>query len=476
MFDGLLDLLQAWRRREAPELVSNQLNPRAQSSLGMPEMLSVLSILQNDPPETLDLGSDDGRISLSERLRQEVVMGARRLGIKDADLNLSPVQEDAVDLVGMLFDVMLDERDFEPDVRRKIGRMLVPYVKVAVKDRRLFLYKGHPARRFLNLVAEACVGNHGDGPKERELLEQVDASIDRLVAEFNEDLAIFSTLEQELRGILTQYQKRIEIAERRAAETQNGRERLELARTQATVDLVKCRGGRHLPEVMVEFLDKYGWHHLVQVSLRDGNESDPYRDALVTVETLLVAFDHAENSGNAGPVSVPDKQGITVILSSYGCDGSAAEDVISGIEQCLAAVGTDTTLVRQAPSAPSASSARADSTEDVLQAALHVVGGHGHLEFDPAVAERMRLLKIGTWLHLTNEAGNTDMAKVSWVSPISSRLLLVNRRGIRVLVASAEELAAMAREDKIRIDDTGFEGAMQRMMAKMQDHAESRVG
>ena len=49
-------------------------------------------------------------------------------------------------------------------------------------------------------------------------------------AEFNEDVAIFETLEQELRAFMTQHRQRIEIAERRAAETQRGRERLEAAR------------------------------------------------------------------------------------------------------------------------------------------------------------------------------------------------------------------------------------------------------
>ena len=45
------------------------------------------------------------------------------------------------------------------------------------------------------------------------------------------------------------------------------------------------------------------------------------------------------------------------------------------------------------------------------------------------------------FIHAT--ADRIEPAKVSWISPISGRLLLVNRRGIRVLVASVEELAAM---------------------------------
>ena len=202
LFSSLIGMLQSWRQHMMP---GRRRSAQASAALGVPQLMSALSLLQSEPPGVLDQALGDTRVSLGDLLRREVLAGARRLGMGGDDLNLSAVQEDAVDLVGMLFDVLLDERDFQPDVRRKIGRMLVPYVKVAVKDRRMFVYKGHPARRFLNAVAEACEGNHGDAPQERELLDHVDASIDRLVAEFNEDVAIFETLEQELRAFMAQH-------------------------------------------------------------------------------------------------------------------------------------------------------------------------------------------------------------------------------------------------------------------------------
>ena len=125
-----------------------------------------------------------------------------------------------------------------------INRLLVPYIKAAVMDRRLFLYKAHPARRLLNVVAEASEGNRGEGPQERELMARVEETIDRLVADFNEDIAIFETLEQELRSFLEQHRKRIEVAERRATESQRGQERLEQAREGVSVDLSISRDRR----------------------------------------------------------------------------------------------------------------------------------------------------------------------------------------------------------------------------------------
>src|SRR5690606_5511563 len=137
----------------------------------------------------------------------------------------------------------------------------------------------HLARKLLNTVAEACEGNHGEAPQERELLTRVDHTIDRLVAEFNEDVAIFETLEQELRSYMAQHRKRFELAEKRAAAAQRGRERLEHARSATNALLAQHRGERVLPAVMDEFLSGYASHHLIQVMLRDGHGSRSYEEA-----------------------------------------------------------------------------------------------------------------------------------------------------------------------------------------------------
>jgi hypothetical protein len=43
----------------------------------------------------------------------------------------------------------------------------------------------------------------------------------------------------------------------------------------------------------------------------------------------------------------------------------------------------------------------------------------------------------GEWLRLLDPAGQAVAVKVAWISPMTGRFLLVNRRGLRVLVASA---------------------------------------
>ena len=82
----------------------------------------------------------------------------------------------------------------------------------------------------------------------------------------------------------------------------------------------------------------------------------------------------------------------------------------------------------------------------------------------------MRALKVGDWLQLAGADQHFVPAKVSWISPISARFLLVNRRGIRVLVASAQELAALVTLERVRLREggTAFEDAMHQMVNRLQ--------
>lgn len=259
MFANMLGMLQGWRssmglagQAQAAAPGMGGFHQPAGPTLGTTDLLSILSLMQRDAPA--HAAPSDPGMTLAQQLRQQMAQSARKLGVADDNMQLDGLDSDAVDLVALLFDVLLDGPQYDANIRRMIGRMLVPYVKVAVKDRRMFLFKEHPARRLLNTVAEACEGNHGEAPQERALLTRVDHTIDRLVAEFNEDVAIFETLESELRGYMSQHRKRFELAEKRSTEAQRGRERLQQARVQVSDDLSRSRSDRSLPSSSSPFL------------------------------------------------------------------------------------------------------------------------------------------------------------------------------------------------------------------------------
>lgn len=435
------------------------------------EMLSVLSLMQTEVPPSVLETMERHEASLSVLLKRDLLESARRIGLSPEQVRISPDEEDAVDLVGMLFDVLFDEHDFEQRARNLVSRLVVPYVKVALLDRQMFMYRTHPARRLLNAVTEACEGNGGQSAHEREMLGKAEQVVDTLVGDFNEDVAIFETLESELRGFLEQHQKRVELAEKRAAEAQRGQERLEHARVQAGGEVANRVDGRKVPAALREFLARSWSHHLSLVALREGTESVAWSAALSLADKLLDLLP----GGKAGGISIPTAmQGLSAdlvaVLGSSGVQGDAADAVIKAIADGIeaqrrgdaVAAQQAAAVLRVAPEPPPVPA----------QPRLKIVGGTDAVpEIDPDDLAQLRDLKVGDWISLAGEDDKLAPAKLAWISPISNRLMFVNRRGVRMLVASVEELGALKKLGKLQLRDAqggAFEDALQRMVGRLK--------
>jgi len=433
--------------------------------MAMEEMVSVLSILQKQVPQAVHAAMMDPKVSLAHDLKKEMLRSAKNIGLQSDQIRLSQDDEDAVDLVGMLFDVLFDERDFEQLARGLMSRLVVPYVKAAVIDRRMFMNKGHPARRLLNSLAEAVEGNKGEGPQERELLQKAENTVDTLVAEFNEDMAIFETLEQELRSFLDQHRRRMELAERRATEAQRGQERLEQARTLASAELSKRVAGLNLPPAIDDFFSRCWAHHLSMIALREGPESQPWNAALGVADALLELLPNANhpNRHAIAPSMINMREPLETVLASSGITGESAQQTIRGLQVSMES------MVQQ----PATVQIAATPAVDEHKPFLTVVSNKDTLDYHVEDIPVLRNLAVGMWVHLAADDDKLHPAKLSWISPISSRLMFVNRRGVRVLVASLEELAAMKKQGKlvVREQENLFDQAMQSVMGRLKTEA-----
>ncbi len=467
VLEALHELLARTRHVREDATAAAQVAVGQQRPLSQHEMMSVLSLLQASPSATLQAAVGEEGESLAQRLKSEVLSGATRLGVDPSQARLDPQDEDAIDLVGMLFDVMLDERELEGRSRELIGRLVVPFVKVALLDRRMFVQKTHPARRLLNSLAEACEGNAGESQAERALMGKVEEITDRLVAEFNENLAIFLTLEEEFREFLTQHRRRIEIAERRATETQRGQEKLELARSQAATELGKRLHGVTLPKAIEDFLHQPWNHHFTLSLLREGADGAAVDEALQLADTLLEEVGQAHRHIVGKPWLQSIQPGLRKVFASVGVHGEGSVAAIDALHDTLQAIAeARPELERALPELPPV----ALPTPPVQESpALDLGAGVRTENVEHADAERFRSMAVGTWLDFIDKDGKVQAGKLSWVSPISSRLLFVNRRGVRFCVASPEELVVMERLGRLRqhADDGAFDSAMQGVIDRL---------
>jgi hypothetical protein len=462
----LRQMLQAWREgRFSPAAgseagqVAEPAQPRRE--LRTEEVLNVASLLQGEPSDVFARAlAGPGRLATA--IRDQINDGSRRLGLNPEQIRFSSEEEDAIDLVALLFDSLFQSHHLQERARRLYARLVLPFVKVALTDQGVFVEASHPARRLLDAITEACAGNKGETPQERELLDRAAAASQRVVAEYNEDLAIFEVAHAELDALLQQQRRRIELQAERAAKATYGRERLNHAREQADAVLARRLAAPPLSDAVAEFLSTSWRHHLVQTLLRESADSERYREA-IRLGDALVDADRIAAEGRGRDLAtrlLALQPAIIACLGSSGLDQSAAEHGLAVLVRGLIYPHASRDL-HQPPAA--------EADEEAGEKSLWIAGGTDTLRFDPAMAERMRELQPGEWLQLSDLQGEVVDAKVAWVSPLTARRLLVNRRGLRVLVASAEELASLHAAGRLQlgVEPTPFEQAMRHVRQQL---------
>ena len=467
---GLREQLHVWRNDAAPDVVVPERGlppPRTppRRDLQVAEVISIASLLQAESPDVYARAlATSGR--LSDAIRDHLTEGARRLGLRPDETCFSVGEEDAIDLVAMLFEGLFRTHCLQDRARRLYARLVLPYVKIALHDDAMFVQPGHPARRLLDAITEACEGNDAATAQDRELLERAAAVSQRVVAEFNEDIAVFELAHAELDELLQQQRRRVVLQEDRAAKATFGRERLADARAQADGMVQRRLAAPQLTQAVAEFLITPWRHHLVQTLLREGVGSARHAEA-ARLGDALVEADLLAGAGRGRDLAdglIALEPAIVQCLATSGLDDSAARHGMAWLVSALA--NRDT--ARQLHALPARSAD--DGGDD--EARLWLAGGTDTVPHDAGVAALIRRMKPGQWLRMIGPQGEATAVKLAWVSPLTLRLLLVSRRGLRVLVASAEELSALVGAGRLVIgaEQTPFDEAMQQLRHRL-DHA-----
>lgn len=441
--------LAQWRQRAQAAGTWRAHKPAGQGVhvLRSAEVMTMASVLQGEDPAPFATAlARDGGSSLQCVIREEMLKAAVQLGFDREQTQFSQDDEDAIDLVAILFDTLADSNDLMPRGTQMLGKLVLPYVKVAVMDDSLFNRRSHPARRLLDALAESCDGNAGESAPHREMLTRAEAVVDQVVARFEEDQAIFELAAKELRDYLEQQRLRAEIAERRMAEALHGRERLHFARQDAHAELVSLARGRSLSEACHHFLEQIWQTALLHVWLRYGADTARYR-AMRSLGATLIELDVAGAELQADKLArgfIGQLVPLRECLSLCGHAHEAAEEAIARLCAGLANPDAERRPRDWMPLLMEAAS------DDVPEPGLRLVSARETPE-DPVLVARLRKLRAGQGLRIREEEGHESAAKIAWVSPLTGRFLIVNRRGLRKLVVSAEELAALVGRGEVVI-------------------------
>lgn len=192
---------------------------------------------------------------------------------------------DIIDLVGMLFAFILDDPSLPDRCKTVLSHLHTPYLKLALSDRELFTRDIHPARQLLDNMAKAGA-RFAEDDDASGLLAKMQQIVERILRDFDSDSSLFSELLLDFEEHLRRLQQRVELREKRALDTARGRDRLHVAHQQAAAQIRRVLAGRTLPRPMQELMVK-GWRDvLALIHLRQGEDSEEWRQACQAAEQL----------------------------------------------------------------------------------------------------------------------------------------------------------------------------------------------
>ncbi|MCU1720765.1 DUF1631 domain-containing protein, partial [Pseudomonas sp. 5P_5.1_Bac1] len=416
-------------------------------------------------PAELEAEDFDLRHHLEQLLTRLSVQSGQGRQIEAGD-------EDVINLIAMLFDFILTDRNLPRSLRVLIARLQIPLLKVALLDKRFFSRATHPARRLLNEVADAAMGwDKRDDYQRDSLYQRVEMLVQRLLDDFNDDPAIFTELLNDFLAFNTDERRRSELLEQRTRDAEEGRTRTEQARRRVQQELNTRLQGQYLPRIVVQVLEDAWSQVLLLAWLKHGEDSMPWREALMTMDELL---------WSVGPLAHADDRArllerVPGLLKALreGLGGAAFDPfATSEFFACLEVLHL---------SAFDPSGGQGDATEAtarvLVRDELNLRGpedwssgdSDAHLAEDDPALLRVGQLQAGTWIELDDE-GEPLRCKLIALFDDSDRYVFVNRTGLKVREWTAMGLAvALQRGEVTLLDDSLlFDRALDSVVSQLQ--------
>ena len=423
--------------------------------VGDSELASLLNSLPLSAPR-----QDQGNLSAGEPVSVDLRQLVQQLlsqtdtgdGRKPA---LNEVDEDLINLVSMLFEFILDDYNLSAPVQVLISRLQIPILKVVIRDKSFFSQATHPARRLLNSLARAGIGwSSSDEKTKDKLYGQIHNIVQRILNEFDGDVSLFETLNQEFEQFLERENRKASLVEQRTRESERGRIKSQTA--QQTVDnLLKQKVSRYkLPESIHDILMN-GWSRVMFLAyLRDDVEHRWNATVKVVDDLIWCLHPHQEDDERDQWVRVVPGllKSLRSGLEEVSYNSSRLDEMMGQLKHQLAEAFRTNAAIEALQDSP-----EEPAEEEIATVHQTAVERQQELE-DAAISEYVAQIdgiEIGNWVEFRLVNGANFRCKLSAIIDEADCFVFVNRMGLKVIEKTRVELAHEMRRGRLTLLEQG---------------------
>jgi len=463
LFNSIRDLMASRRRHDARYSQHPDINPAAAGGRPMvdpPVIVSALEQIQPDhSADFLPHMDESGNLpshmevdnALLEQVRRRLIEEREKL-FQGVDPNTIPSADlDTIELVGMLFEHVLNEEELPNIAKALISHLHTPYLKVAILDHHFLIDSRHIARRLLNLMVDAGRQWIEEEDLRRGIYYPMQEGVNLILAEFKNEMDVFEQVNEQLTGDIKELEQKAKVVEARAQEAAKGRERLENARTHAHRIIQDHIRDRRFHPIIERFLNHAWLDKIILMLLRDPDieKSVEWREVVSVIDDVSRVYGlkddprlreqfrarlpglktRIENGLRAmGDVHQPDLRALFETLTILAETGEMTEPALQ-----KAIPGKNyspvTPVIEKKP-AP-----RPQPLDDE----------------EKAILEKLKNVAFGTWFELEDDGGVPHRLKLSWFSPVTQKYMFVDKSGVQALVTPVEVLARQIHRGKAQM-------------------------
>jgi hypothetical protein len=484
----------------AAAMAASQAAPDAANVPAMPGMAPVIPMPSGTPAAAGAGPAAQGNAPFVEhltRLHREAPEAPAEAGASPTNVvrglkasavegSLAPIDAMTIDLVAMLFDYVFEDRHIPATVKALLGRLQIPTLKVALLDRGFFTSKGHPARRLIDLLAEASMGLDESAERSSAALAMVEGVVEGILREFDTDVALFEAMAARVAAFIEEQEHAEADLVQRSARVIEAREREQIARLVGEEEVTRRLQGRAwIPAAVREMLQGEWTRAFASVQLAEGEGSPAWQSLVYTMDDLLWSVEPK--------VSAEDRKRLVTMLPGLlrqlqygmrraGMVEAKRDEFLAVLVDCHAsAVKAGLRGLAAVPEAPVPEPEGPAVIEREILPAGDVQVEEIRLRQPRGTPVRNVFTRTGIWTHVQRgtwvefrREASALRARLTWISPNKGVYLFTNPASGAIAVSiSPDALAEQMRLGEARILDDAplVDRAVDSMLATLRQGA-----
>lgn len=390
-------------------------------------------------------------------------------------VQIRPLDAGLIDLIGLMFDYTVSDRHLPAELQAILGHLQIPYLKLALADPQFLARREHPARLLLNELAQASLG--WTEATDRGLKALITRMVDDLMRVSDPQTQLFAQLRKELAEFTGKETQRVQLAERKASQAADGKNRMEVAKRDTEETLRVRLGSAELPMAMAKLVEQYWQQYLVLTHVRHGRDSQEWLDALRLVD-LLAHFPKAD----AKPELVaPWRKQFAEVesllrqgMKQTGVTDADCDLVLAGMRE-LVQIEHEQTVAERVIERADTQRVRFEALQakkaEAAPAAVAAMPATAEEELSPW-ADKARAFKSGQWFEWQKAPGKSEQIKLLWISGDHQQFMFVNGNGIKSMERKLAELALDLKSETLKplesqpLVERALAAAMQRVRGR----------